>query len=350
MILHSTCVIVPKQEGERIRKKLSELGILNTECLIQKEPDRLIIPVNASTEYVRDLDLGPDVIISEGEFEAKERRPYSYKELLGDLPLETRERLPTSFDVVGDIVIIKLEEDLITYATRIGEALLEAQPSIKSCALDKGVTGSFRVRDLEVICGRKSTETVHIEYGMRFHVDPARAYFSPRLATERSRITSFVQPGEKIIDMFAGVGPFSISIARNSRPPGPEKIWAIEINPDAIEYLGRNIEENNVGGLVVPVLGDAREKVSDLPKADRIIMNLPHDSSSFIGIAMDAAASGATIHFYEIMAKDTDIQARYNELAGDMPSRLLGHRIVHSYTPAQNLVCLDIVREKKIIG
>jgi tRNA (guanine37-N1)-methyltransferase len=193
-----------------------------------------------------------------------------------------------------------------------------------------------------VIAGDRSTETVHREYGMIFKMDVSKVFFSPRLATERDIVARQVRPGETVIDMFAGIGPFSIMIARTRQP---EVVYAIDANEDAIGYMEENIALNKVA-TVRPVLGDARTEIAKLGKADRIIMNLPHSAREFLGDALDALKHGGIIHFYEIM-QDSDVEARYGALADaavrkGRVMKELARRKVKSYSPTMGFYGFDL--------
>ena len=118
------------------------------------------------------------------------------------------------------------------------------------------IEGVYRLRDFEVIAGVKNTVTVYTEYGCVYHVDVAKAYFSPRLSTEHNRVASNVKKGETVVDLFAGVGPFAIPIAKKIKNV---QVYAIDVNPDAIALLKRNIAVNRAEKQVVPFLGDARK-------------------------------------------------------------------------------------------
>jgi tRNA (guanine37-N1)-methyltransferase len=115
------------------------------------------------------------------------------------------------------------------------------------------------------------------------------------------RIASLVRNNETVLDMFAGIGPFSILIAKNVQNV---KVYAVDINSSAISFLKRNIALNKVFGKVVPILGDVREVVSEklLGSVDRVIMNLPGDAKKYIGFACDALKNkGGVIHYYEFI-------------------------------------------------
>ena len=287
--MRSLCVRVPKGEGESVRKKLLDMGVLDSALKIIREDDHILFPI------LSDLDPDIGLEICEEEFDERRLVDTDYKSLVS-LPDELRPLLPTSFDVIGDIGIFRLPDELSAYGRDIGTALLSAFPRLRTVAMDKGVKGEFRVRDLEVVAGDKKLETVHQEYGIRLLVDPSRVYFNPRLAGERHRVASLVREGETVIDMFSGIGPFAIMIAKQAKP---FVVFSLDINPDCIEYTRRNIEINKVA-TVVPIEGDAKQIIFDIPCADRIVMNLPHTARQFYAEALTRLNVGGTIHFYHI--------------------------------------------------
>jgi len=216
-------VKVPKREAERARRRLIELGVLAKGYAVKREGEFVLFPVRAPVE-------GFELV--EGEFERTERRPHSYREVV-EVPAEVRPLLPSSFDVIGDIAIIELPEELMPHGKAIGEAILRAHRHIKAVfAKGSRIEGEYRVRELVHLAGEKRTETPHRENGVRLKLDVARVYFSPRLATERMRVFEKTRPGEVVFDMFAGVGPYSILLARKAGP-----VFACDINPWAIRYL-----------------------------------------------------------------------------------------------------------------
>ena len=135
----------------------------------------------------------------------------SYKENL-DIPKNLKEYLPTSYDVIGNIALIKLPEELLSYKDKIAEAFLKSYKHIRTVCLVKPVSGELRTRDIEVVGGEKNLVTIHKEYGAVFKLDVSKVYFSPRLANERKRIADNVKKNEVIVDMFTGVAPFPIII------------------------------------------------------------------------------------------------------------------------------------------
>ena len=158
------------------------------------------------------------------------------------------------------------------------------------------IKGTTRVRDLEFLAGVDDSETIHKEHGARLKLDVREVYFSPRLATERKRVMESVEDGEKILDMFCGIGPFPIVIAKNK----DVDITAVDINESAIHYLDENIRLNKLKGTIKTYCGDVREvSKSFKTKFDRIIMNLPGLAYTFLDVSINLIEDGGIINYYE---------------------------------------------------
>jgi tRNA (guanine37-N1)-methyltransferase len=168
------------------------------------------------------------------------------------------------------------------------------------------VSGAYRLREMEVIAGKPDTTTIHREHGCQYYVDLAKAYFSPRLSFEHHRVASLVREGETVLDMFAGVGPYAVQIAKILKNV---RVYAVDANPYAVEFLKKNIRLNRVNGKVIPILGNSEEVVERklLGIVDRVIMNLPGQAAQFIRAACQALKPrGGVIHFYGFLkAPDT---------------------------------------------
>jgi len=180
-----------------------------------------------------------------------------------------------SYDIVGDIAVIRVPEPLKQRSKIIAETVMQTNKRIKAVwRQTSSVSGGFRLRDLELVLGERKTETLHKEHGCIFKVDLEKCYFSPRLSHERMRIAEQIQPSEVILNMFAGVGCYSVIIAKHSNP---EKIFSIDINPVAIQCMQENIRLNKVEEKVIPVQGNAKKVIEERWKnvADRVLMPLP---------------------------------------------------------------------------
>ncbi|UCF08279.1 MAG: tRNA (guanine-N1)-methyltransferase, partial [Thermoplasmata archaeon] len=201
--MNSRCIAVPLREGEKIRKALLEQGILRNDVAITRDDEFIYFPVTAE-DAEEILGYG----IQERDFQVLDSTTKSYRDVV-DIPEDLREHLPSSFDVIGRIAVIKIPEELMDYGKNIGDAIIEANKSVVTVAVDSGVEGEERHRQLSVVAGEADLNTVHREYGIELEVNLAQVYFSPRLATEHWRIAEMGKQHEVVIDMFCGVGPFS---------------------------------------------------------------------------------------------------------------------------------------------
>jgi len=203
-------------------------------------------------------------------------------------------------DIIGDIAIIKIDPAIEHRKYEIGEAILKLQPSIKVVLRQIGPTsGIYRIKQLEWIAGERRTWTVVREYGCTFKVDLEHVFYTPRLSYEHMRIAKLVRPGEVIINMFSGVGLFSILIAKYA---SPRRVYSIDINPKAYELMIENIRINRVQNRVIPICDDAANAIIRkglIHIADRILMPLPALALYYLPFALLALVrSGGYIHVY----------------------------------------------------
>ncbi len=265
--------------------------------------------------------------------------------LEGALTDEELEHLVTSYDILGDIAIIKVPDALEHRKGAIADAVLAQHKNVATVLRKTGErSGDYRVADYEVLRG-DSTDTVYKEHGCRFALDPTTVYFSERLGHERERVVSQAGPGETVIDMFAGVGPFAVELARNAEV---ERVHAFEANPAAVDYLARNVELNKVQDRVEVVAGDVRDTLAGRDiTADRIIMNLPGSSDEFVDLALAHVAEGGTVHYYTFVPEDelwdaaeAEVEQLFEQHGAEVEisdSVICGH-----YNPAVERVCFDV--------
>ncbi len=216
--------------------------------------------------------------------------------LKGILPHEQGEEVESGMDIVGDIAILRLNESLKSSGQVVGEAVLKALKNVK-VVLDQAspVAGEYRLRKLRHLAGEMRTTTIHKENSLRFKVDVETCYFSPRLSTERLRIADAVVDGERILNMFAGVGPFSITIARRRNV----EVCSNELNRAAYEIHLENNLLNKVGEKVVTLNFDAATLPSRLSVMfDRILMPHPVAAMNYLGAATELLKSGGWIYYY----------------------------------------------------
>ena len=205
--------------------------------------------------------------------------------------------LVSAFDQIGDIIIVRIPDSLISKKKIIGKTLLEQVKTAKSVFHQSSpVEGDFRTRNLELIGGNEKTETEYKENGCRFIVDVEKAFFSPRLSTERERISNLVNDNDVIINMFGGVGMFSLLAAKKKSCT----VYNIDINPVASKLCEENIKLNKLKGNVISLNGDATEIIKKQlqDKADRVLMLLPERSDEFLDIAISSLRKNGVIHYY----------------------------------------------------
>lgn len=327
---------VPLAEGERVRRALLDEGALRLDLKVRREAGELLLPLMDSEPR-----LGFPVAVA--EFEAVEDAPRHYAERLKDLPEAARALLPSSFDVIGHVLIVKMPEALREHERAIAQALLDTTPRVRTVADDEGVTGELRVRALRILAGERETSTEHAENGVRIRVDPATCYFSPRLATERHRVARQVRPGERVVDLMAGVAPFALVIARHARPA---RVDAIDLNEAAIAFARENARLNKVEDTVFPERADARAWAAAHPGvADRVITNLPHSAHAFLEEALLVLKEEGTWHYHCIQDEGglgrhlAELASRASEAGRGL--RVMGTRVVRAYSPRERHYAVD---------
>lgn len=274
------------------------------------------------------------------------------KLLAAVLPTDELDSVYNAYDIVGDIAIIRLTESSKRYSQIIAETIMKVHKNVKTVlAQTSPVQGDFRLRKLEHIAGEKRTKTVHRESSCFFTVDLQTCYFSPRLLYERMRIAKLVKNGEIVLNMFAGVGCFSIVIAKHSNAA---KIYSIDINPTAIQFIKENIRINRVYGKVIPIEGDAKNIIQERLQnvADRVLMPLPEKAFEYLPYAISALKNGVGwIHFYAFEHADrnenpvekttTKIADKLEKL--DVNSEISLGRVVRTIGPNWHQIVIDIL-------
>src|SRR5256712_6888239 len=202
----------------------------------------------------------------------------------------------TGIDVIGDLAIVKFSRGPIRVKERAGEKILREMRNVKGVfEQEGGIEGEYRLRKLRHLAGERRTTTLHKENGCRFWVDIAKVYYSPRLSTERLTVSMMVSEGERVLNMFAGVGPFSITIARRRRC----SVTSCESNKEAYRLHLENNLINKVAGMITTINTDAAELPDKVEgEFDRILMPHPSKADRYLGTALRLIADGGMIHYY----------------------------------------------------
>jgi len=323
------CVAVDREDGEAARRTLAAADALDGSREIVVEGGTVYLPVT-------DPGAVPEPYAGAlAERELPDQEPQLMPaDVLGE---------PVSYERIGDVAVV--DEDDPGRARAVAEAIVGSDLPLRT-VLNRAseVHGDHRVREWEVLAAPpdddRPTETVHREYGHEFRLDLATVYFSPRLATDRQRVVEAVEAGDRVFDMFAGVGPFAIRAASRGA-----EVVACDVNEAAVEFCRENARRNGVADRVTVVHGDVREVAADWAGwADRLYMNLPHSAEEFLDTAVLLAGDAAAVHYYDIQPDGDPFgpgERAIRAAAGDYAVRITARQVVRSYAPGEVNVRID---------
>jgi tRNA (guanine37-N1)-methyltransferase len=262
---------------------------------------------------------------------------------------EETSKICSAYDIIGEIIVIKIPESLNPKRQIIAEKLLEhVKPAKSVFAQISAVHGEYRTRGLEYLAGINNPVTEYKENGCRFKVDVVKTYFSPRLSTERYRITKLIKDNEIITNMFGGIGTYSILIAKKNMT---SKVYNIDLNPEANRLSIINAKLNNVQTRVLPICGDAREIINDHLKcmSTRVLMPLPEKAKEFIDSAVLALKGNkGIIHYFAHVKAHTKKLALENgsmdakQAFSKYEHKITGMRVVREVGPRVYQVVTDV--------
>ena len=342
--MKSKAIELRPEKTEKVRKYLIKNSLIRRDLKIKRKSGFVYIPIKS-----QDNKINSYKVVKE-EFIKIEKKPKNLSDIVL-IPNNLKEKLPKSYDIIGDIALIKIDSELLGYKSEIGNSLLKINKNLHTVCLVKPIKGEYRTRNVEIIAGENKSITEHTEYGLKFLVDIKKTYFSPRLATERKRVADLVKTGEIVVDMFAGVSPFSIMIAKYANP---KIIYSVDKNKYAVKYGEENIKKNNFLDKIEVIHSDAKN-ISKLfgkkgIKADRIIMNLPFSAHLFFKNALELIKSSCVIHYYDIL-KDENMQKRIIKLKKiakelDISLTKINIKKIKTYAPREFYIGIDIKAKK----
>jgi tRNA wybutosine-synthesizing protein 2 len=281
-------VVVEKPDTGDVIAQLREAGCYDdTRRVREHDEDYIEIPVVAAPGEVHGR------VIEQAD---PEPRVAGLDDLLSDRGFSETEiaAAPNAWAVIGDIVLARFGD--CPYRAEVGEALLDLQNA--ETVLDRrGIDGEHREPDVEVVAGSGETETIHTEHGTKYALDLAAVMFSPGNKRERVRMGEVVEPGERVLDPFAGIGYFTLPMARAGAT-----VTAIERNPAAFRYLIENVPLNGVGDRVRPFRADCRDAIGAFAESgeafDRLVMGY-YDAFEYLDPALSVLAPGGVVHMHE---------------------------------------------------
>lgn len=265
-----------------------------------------------------------------------------------------RSQLPSRARIIDEIALIRISEEVEPWVNEIGRLTLQYYPRVRAVYRWIGVEGVERRPIIQHIAGESIRIVEHKEYGWRLRLDVERLMLCLGNSYERLRLARIISSDEIIIDMFAGVGQFTIPMAVTRKP---RRIYAIEINPEAYKYLKDNIILNNVQDIVEPILGDCKlivgERIREV--ADRIVMGYFGGTIEAVPQALKGLKlSGGIIHFHELARRGHEeefVNTVYKEIQKlEYQPYVKNWRIVKSYSKTRNHVVIDIYCRHKFIN
>ncbi len=326
---------VPKGDADGIKDRLNRRRQLDLDWKPGRRGDLVLLPLkgeNPFTEFqVVEADLYP---------QDRHRPPQERIAERLDLPNELKRLLPEKYERLGHVIVLRLPEPLLPFRAEIAEEYAKVLKA-RTVLLEKGIIqGVERRPDVELLYGTE-TETTHSESGIFYCLDPTKVMFSSGNFDEKLRMASLDCRGETVVDMFAGIGYFTMPLAAKA---GAEKVIACEINPEAIGFLRKNIELNHVANRVNVFEGDNR----DLPGegfADRVVMGYVNVTWQFLPKAFSLVKKGGIIHYQDTFSIDRipdGIVENLRDGSGGRPFEILGIREVKAYAPSISHMVADI--------
>lgn len=312
----SISVKLSKKQGEAAIRLLTSLNLLNRALVPSTANDTILLPlvrIPKPMEMAKLEELFGEPVLARESFRARSMAFGSFEEVLArQIPSDIVPLVSKSFDIIGDIAIIELSPSAEPFEETIAAGLMQVHKSLKTVYSKAGpIVDSQRLRPLRFVLGERRSETIHKEHGCRFKVDVSKSFFSPRLSAEHERIAEQVQPGECVIDMFAGVGPFSVLIAKRL---DRVSVHAVDSNKDAAKLVKENAKLNRVQDKITVWAEDARTVVEKHLSglADRVIMNHPSQAKNFLKDARRGIKrSGGVAHYYTFAdGEDCEFKAR----------------------------------------
>jgi len=328
------------KDAEKAKEFLIEKDALSNLHYYQKTPEYIIFPLKKKVSSKL-------FSIVEFDFKKKKGKPGNLKDLLkGKISQKEIEMLKRSYDTLGSIAILEIDEVFRKNEKIIAKALLDSNPNIKTVLRkDAGHEGPFRTQKMKFLAGEKTKEAVHVENGVRIRLDVEKVYFSPRLSTERKRISELVKKNENVLVMFSGCAPYPCVISKNTQA---KEIVGIEINPAGHKYGIENVKLNKIKNVIL-INGDVKDDVPALAekglKFERIVMPAPHNADSFIKEALMVAKKGTKIHFYDFLHEDDfkDAEKKVDLACKETKRKWKKIRLVKcgQHAPRTYRVCLD---------
>ncbi|NLK25362.1 MAG: class I SAM-dependent methyltransferase family protein [Euryarchaeota archaeon] len=331
---------IPRAEAETFRKRLARRRMVRKDRRIVDRDGYVFIPIldTADDTFIR--SLGGEIIDGDAEERSCFISPFEKVCQFLHFSPEMEDLLPRKWEKVGDVLVLRLPDELLPRRKEIGSAYARAV-GVRVVLQEIGkINGIHRTPEMEVLFGQ-GTETVHFENGLYYKLDAANLMFSSGNIDEKLRMAALDCHGETVVDMFAGIGYWTLPFAVHAHA---DRVIACEINPLAHHYLVENIALNHVEDIVQPILGDNR----DLPGegfADRVMMGYVRTTHQFLEKAFSLVKPGGILHYQDTFPLAVYPQEAFKRLeraSGGRRLEIAFSREVKSYSPGVSHMVLDV--------
>lgn len=329
---------VPRVEGERVRRELSLLGGVEDDHKIVDDGEYVLIPLKEGIDERMADQIGFEIIAGELPSRCTYRSPM--EQILAEVEIEEdlKEYLPRKWELLGDVLVMRFPEPLENEKEAIATKYAEVLGAKTVCEEVDTISGTYRTPNLEVLIGQE-TETVHKENGVLYKMDVSEVMFSSGNIDERVRVAELDCESETIVDMFAGIGYFSLPLAVHG---SPSRVFACEINPVAYHYLNENIALNGVEGTITPIMGDNRDFQAE-GIADRVLMGYVDHTERFLPKALELVREGGVVHYHNTFPTDSLEESCMRDLHEYVGNghEVLRIREIKSYAPGISHAVID---------
>ncbi len=331
---------VPREKAEELRRRLALLHLVDKRHAIVEEGDRIVIPLVSVPDYA--LLASFRASLMEGDFSQRDSFVDPIDEIRASaaIPEELKRKLPGKWELFGDVGVLRLVPEMDKYEPEIARAYASVL-GLKAVLREVGpIQGEYRRPTMKVLLG-SDTVAVHVENSILYKLDVSDIMFSSGNQEERLRMAGLRCESETVVDMFAGIGYFSLPLAVYQKP---RRVIACEINPKAHGFLVENIKLNKVGSIVEPVLGDNRDLQGEAI-ADRVIMGYLKTTHEFLPAALRLVKDGGIIHYHETCPNEllpNRPLKRVEDAARPGTVEVLRTKAIKSYAPGVSHVVLDV--------
>ncbi len=334
------CAQVARLEAESVRKRLNTMGYVRKDVRIIEQGEFVLLPL---TDRVDQLVIEQErLVIVDGYPRERECYRAPYEIIREELALtdDLADLLPYKWEMLGDVLIVKFPERLRPHLKRIAKAYA-VELGAKTVLDERGyIDGQFRTPRMEVVFG-SVTETVHHEGAILYQLDAAKLMFSSGNFDEKKRMGELDCTGETVVDMFAGIGYFTLPLAKLAHA---ERVIACEINPLAHSYLRKNLVLNGVESVVETYLGDNRSLPYE-EVADRIVMGYIGSTEASLPKAVRLIKKGGVIHYHDVCSIDEipeKMVDAFSAALGDRRFEVLLVKEVKAYAPCKSHMVMDV--------